>query len=176
MQLGKISFNPNPFMKDMEKVFVGFDEQVNKFVQLHDEVAKNIPNYPPYNIKKVADNKYVIEMAVVGFGKTDVEIEIADNKLFVRGNTRNEDSNPLEQYLFKGIATRAFTRTFAIGDHVEVNNAQLINGMLKIFLEQIIPEHKKPKKIDISDEPSTVSKYDQYNPPHPQMLVEDEKA
>lgn len=155
-----------------DKFFVGFDEQFNRLSKLHDEVAKNVPNYPPYNIKKVDDNKYVIEMAVVGFGKSDVEIEMIEDKLVVRGNVRNDDRDSFETYMFKGIADRAFTRMFALGDHIEVKNAEMLNGMLKIALERIIPEHKKPKKIEI-DEPSTVSEYAQYNPK--KLLLEDEE-
>jgi molecular chaperone IbpA len=157
MQIGNINFGPS--LKDFDKVFVGFDDQFNKLVKLHDEVAKNIPNYPPYNIKKVDDNKYIIEMAVVGFGKSDVEIEMVDGKLIIRGNLRNDDRDTTETYLFKGIADRAFTRMFALGDHIEVKNAELINGMLKVFLEQLVPEHKKPKKIAVNDSVQTSRQY-----------------
>jgi hypothetical protein len=92
--------------------------------------------------------------------------------LIVKGSTK--DAN--DGYLFKGIAMRDFVRTFALSDQVEVRGAGLFNGMLKIALERIIPEHKKPKKIDISDEPSTVSEFAAMNPPPaPQLLVEDEQ-
>jgi molecular chaperone IbpA len=133
--------------KTFDPFFVGFDNQFDKLSKLHDELTKNVPNYPPYNIKKIDESKYVIELAVAGFAKHDVEITIEDDKLIIKGNTNNDSEN----FLFKGIATRAFTRTFAIGDTVEVKNAEMINGLLKIFFENIIPEHKKPKKIDIND-------------------------
>jgi molecular chaperone IbpA len=165
-------FNVDPF-KEFDRVFVGFDEQLKRMHQVHDELAQNIPNYPPYNIKKVDENKYVIEMAVAGFGKSDIEIEMVDDKLVVRGNVRNDDRD--YPYLWQGIANRAFTRMFALGDHIEVKDAALVNGMLKVALEKIIPENKKPKKIDISDEPSTVSEFAQHNSPQPQFLVEGEE-
>lgn len=138
-------FNPSSF-KDFDKFFVGYDDQFNRLAKLHDDITKNIPNYPPYNIKKVDENKYTIEMAVAGFSKSEIEIEFVEDKLVVTGNA-NEDN---DDYLFKGIATRNFTRTFALNDHIEIQGADMINGMLKIFLERIIPEHKKPKKIEIN--------------------------
>jgi molecular chaperone IbpA len=155
-----------------DKVFVGFDEQVKRLQQVHDDMTKNIPNYPPHNIKKIDDTKYVIEMAVAGFGKSDIEVEMIDDKLVIRGNLRNDERD--YPYLWQGIANRAFTRMFALGDHIEVKNAALVNGMLKVMLEKMIPEHKKPKKIDITDgdEAPTVSEFAQHNPP--QFLVEDE--
>jgi molecular chaperone IbpA len=95
-------------------------------------------------------------MAVAGFTKQDVTLEMEDDKLIVRGKMETIDDltkDGLEQaYLYKGISDRAFTRQFTLADSVEVRNAQLLNGMLKIWLEAIIPEHKKPKKIDINDE------------------------
>lgn len=139
--------------KDMDKFFVGFDEQFNKLSKLHDEVTKNIPNYPPYNIRKVADNKYTIELAVAGFAKQDVDITFEDNKLIISGKT--SDDGDKDAFIWKGIANRAFTRTFVLDDQVEINDAEMLNGMLKIFLERIVPEHKKPKKIDIKTEDSS---------------------
>lgn len=140
--------------KTFDPVFVGFDSHFNKLSKLHDELTKNIPNYPPYNIKKIDENKYVVELALAGFAKQDVELELDDNKLVVKGNVKDDSSN----FLFKGIASRAFTRTFALDDTIEVKNAEMVNGMLKIFFENIIPEHKKPKKIEINDEKQTTSK------------------
>jgi molecular chaperone IbpA len=144
-------FIPESFgtqFKDVEKFFVGFDEQFTRLAQLHNDVTKNIPNYPPYNIKKTGEYTYVIEMAVAGFAKHDIEIEFAEDKLIVKGNTKDDAS---DDYLFKGIANRAFTRTFALNDQIEIKDAGLFNGMLQIALERIIPEHKKPKKIDVRD-------------------------
>lgn len=134
--------------KDFDKFFVGFDDQYNRMAKLHDDLTKNIPNYPPYNIKKTGDNTYAIELAVAGFGRQDIEIELADGKLIVKGNLSD---NSDENFLFKGIANRAFTRTFALDDQIEVQDAEMINGMLRIFLERIIPEHKKPKKIEVKE-------------------------
>lgn len=154
-QLGLAAFGPA--FKDFDKYFVGFEDQLNKLAKVHDDLTKSIPNYPPYNIKKTGDNTYVIELAVAGFGKQDVEIELADNKLIVRGNTAD---NTDENFIFKGIANRAFTRSFVIDDQIEVNDAEMMNGMLRIFLEKIIPEHKKPKKIEVKEKAEKSTKSD----------------
>ena len=153
--------------KDFDKLYVGFDDQFNRMAKIHDDLTKNIPNYPPYNIKKTGDNTYVIELAVAGFAKQDIEIELADGKMIVKGNVQSDDSN--ENFLFKGIAARNFQRIFALDDQVEVKNAEMINGMLQVFLERIIPEHKKPKKIEVKDAGTakTTKK---------QLLVENDKA
>jgi molecular chaperone IbpA len=156
-------------LKDFDKFFIGFDDTYSRLAKIHDDVTKYIPNYPPYNIKKVEDNKYVIELACAGFAKQDVEITLDDNKLTIKGKASDDAGN----FIFKGIANRAFTRTFALDDQVEIKDAAMLNGMLKIFLEKIIPEHRKPRKIDIADEPSTVSKYSDKNP---QFLAEDENV
>lgn len=139
--------NPATAFKDVDKFFVGFEDQFNRLAKLHDDVTKNIPNYPPYNIKKTGENTYVIELAVAGFARHEIEVEFADDKLIVRGNAKDDGDN----YVFKGIAKRAFTRTFALNDQIEITNANLFNGMLQIALERIIPEHKKAKKIEVQD-------------------------
>lgn len=146
---------PFDMFKDFEKLFVGFDDTYNRMAKFHDDVTKNIPNYPPYNIRKIEDNKYVIELAVAGFARQDIDITFEDNKLIISGKTEDDNSN----FLFKGIANRAFTRTFFLDDTIEINDAAMMNGMLKIALEKIIPEHKKPKKIAVAEgEPKRTKK------------------
>jgi len=141
------------------KFFVGSDKLAQKFQETVEHIQKTSSsiNYPPFNLKKTDENVYVVELAVAGFGKQDVELTLEDNKLVIKGQTTLDtvSQDGIEsQYLHKGIADRAFTRTFSLADNVVVNNAQMINGILKIWLEHIIPEDKKPKKIDITDEPS----------------------
>jgi len=135
------------FFKDFGKFGVGFDDVLDRMTKLNEEVAKNIPNYPPYNIKKTDENTYVIEMAVAGFGKQDITIETADDKLVIKGATTADETDA--DTLYQGLAFRPFTRMFTLNDQVEVKNAEMINGLLKVVLERIIPESKKPKTIEI---------------------------
>lgn len=131
---------------------VGFDQMLKQFEAVEDQMSrafKNVPGYPPFNIEKVDDNKYVIEMAVAGFGQNNIEIELADNVLTING--RVETTTEDKDYLYKGIADRAFSRKIALADTVEIQNAELLNGMLRVFLENVIPEHKKPKKIEVKN-------------------------
>lgn len=154
--IGKIAFGPA--FKDFDKFFVGYDDQFNRMAKMHDDLTKSIPNYPPYNIKKTGDTTYVIELAVAGFAKQDIEIELADGKMLIKGNVKSDDADNVENFLFKGIANRSFTRAFALDDQIEVKDAEMLNGMLQVFLERIIPEHKKPKKIEVKEKASTKSK------------------
>lgn len=162
MQMGNLSFGPS-----FDKLFVGFDDQFNRIAKMHDDLTKNIPNYPPYNIKKTDENTYVIELAVAGFAKHEIEIELIDGKMTIKGNSA--DDNDALEWLHKGIAGRNFTRSFVLNDQVEIKDAELLNGMLKVFLERIIPEHKKPQKVEIK-EPKAKSKKDSK-----EFLVEDQQ-
>lgn len=149
--------------KEFDRFFVGFDPLIKKLSEVSEQTVKLASNYPPYNIKKIDENKYTIEIAVAGFGKQDLDIEIADDKLIIKGNVggghpAERDSNgewtwPVTVY--QGLAERSFTRTFNLADNVEIRGASLLNGILKIALEAIIPEHKKPKKVEIKDEEQT---------------------
>jgi molecular chaperone IbpA len=136
-----------PGFKDFDRFFVGFDDQFNRIAKMHDDLTKNIPNYPPYNIKKTGDNTYVIEIAVAGFARQDIEIELNGGNMVIKGSAKNEEEE--NSFLYRGIANRNFTRTFALEDQIEIKDAEMFNGMLKVFLERVIPEHKKPKKIEI---------------------------
>jgi molecular chaperone IbpA len=143
-----------------DKYFVGSDKFLAKIQESAQLMANTAMNgtYPPFNLKKTDDNVYVIEMAVAGFGKHDIEMTLEDNKLIVKGETTFEDpTNSGQEYLYKGIAERPFTRAFTLADNVEIKNAMIMNGLLKIWLEHVIPEHKKPKKINIEETPSATS-------------------
>lgn len=142
----KLDIFNTSFLSDFTKGAVGFDDIFTKMNDFQKNIAK-LPTYPPYNIKKTRENTYVIEMAVAGFGKQDIELVLEDGVLTIKGSVSTDDTS---SYVFKGIADRAFTRKFTLADTVEVKNADLINGMLKIWLERFIPESKKPKKIEIN--------------------------
>lgn len=122
--------------------FIGFDNVLNKL----SSVAPGQTNYPPYNILKTDENFYQLELAIAGFSRDDLEIEVKDGTLTVSGKKENEEDN---KYLHKGISTRAFRRTFTLADTIIVNGADLVDGILTIELENVIPEEKKPRKIAI---------------------------
>jgi molecular chaperone IbpA len=148
------NFDPFSFTSKALNTTIGFDQVFDRLSQLSQSMPK-IPSYPPYNIKKVDENKYVIEVAVAGFGKQDLEIEMQEGNLTIKGSTKSDD----EDYIYKGIADRAFTRSFALADSVEIKNADLVNGMLKIWLERFIPEEKLPKKIEINEGEKTSKQF-----------------
>jgi molecular chaperone IbpA len=109
--------------------------------------AEKQSTYPPYNIELVGDDKYRITMAVAGFSKDDVSIEVQENSLKISGTKESKDEE--RKFLHKGISERNFERKFQLGDHVKVLAADLENGLLHIDLERVIPEAKKPRKIEI---------------------------
>jgi molecular chaperone IbpA len=149
MTINKIPYF-DPFSFPKLNTTVGFEPMLKKLAEISETLPK-MQTYPPYNIKQVDENKYVIEMAVAGFGRHDLELELQDGVLTIKGSITTDDG----EYLHKGIADRAFTRKFTLADTVEVKNADLINGMLKIWLERFIPEEKKPKKISIGEAETT---------------------
>jgi molecular chaperone IbpA len=124
---------------------VGFDRV---FDRLTDYTSNNLSStgFPPYNIRKDGDYNYVIEMALAGFGKKDVEIEVANGTLTVRSVKENDADDSI---VHRGISYRKFVRKFTLADDIVVNDAKLENGLLNIHLEQVIPEEKKPRLIDI---------------------------
>ena len=124
---------------------VGFD---NVFDQLSSLSQFEIPKYPPYNIKKVDDNKYQLEMALAGFAKTDLDVEVKDNTLTVTGNSADDTENT-NSFVYKGIAQRAFTRQWALMDYLKVFNASFKDGVLVVDMELNLPEEKKSKKIEV---------------------------
>ena len=128
---------------------VGFDRV---FDQLNTYARNNATStgFPPYNIRKGGDYTYAIEMALAGFSKNDIEIEVAEGLLTVR--SVKEDSETNEEYdskIYRGISYRKFNRKFTLADDIVVKDASLENGMLEITLERIVPDAKKPRKITI---------------------------
>ena len=125
---------------------VGFDNIFDHF-NLHLDNSKSV-NYPPYNINKLNDFNWNIEMALAGFSKKDIDVSVADGQLTVK-SIHGNDKEELAGTIHKGISKRQFTRTFTLADDVVVNGAELKDGMLVIDLEKIVPEEKKPKTIKI---------------------------
>ena len=124
---------------------VGFDRV---FDQLNNYASHNATSsgFPPYNIRKEGDYSFVIELALAGFSKKDIEVEVADGLLTIRSVKENDEN---DSNIYRGISYRKFNRKFTLADDIVVNDASLENGMLVISLERIIPEEKKPRKIEI---------------------------
>lgn len=126
---------------------IGFD---NLFEQLNRTFAnsKTDGNYPPHNVVKLDDTHFVIELAVAGFAESEVDVELKENVLTVRGERPKKEKEV--EYLHRGISARNFTRTFPLAEHIEVRGATVQNGILAIALEQVVPEEQKAKKIEIT--------------------------
>ena len=130
---------------------VGFDSIFEEFDRMLESPERYNSNYPPYNIRKLSDNDYKIEVALAGYSKDDIKLELIDSTLTVRNKNKekviNDESNGV---IHKGISTRQFERSFTISEDIKVKNAELKNGLLNIDLERIIPDEKKPRLIDIN--------------------------
>ena len=120
---------------------IGFEDIFNRFFELEDFNG----GHPFYNIKRIKDDKYVLEMALAGYKKSEVKVEVTDGVLSLRGETRDEK----EDYVHKGIARREFSKQLQLSDYVECRGAKLEDGMLKVELNYNPPEDKKPKKITV---------------------------
>ena len=131
----------------IHKFAVGFDGVFDEILRLSNQQKDT--NYPPYNIVKHSDNKFVIELAVAGFKDGDITVTVDKNLLTIEGAQALELNSNVE-YLHRGISARNFTRTFTLADHVEVVDAVVTNGIMGITLERKVPEELQPKKIAIT--------------------------
>ena len=132
--------------------WIGFDEMFDQFENMLGNGGFSMQsNYPPYNIRKTGKDNYAIEVALAGFNKDDVEIEFEDNLLTVRTKQVNKSDNKNEdgEVIHRGISQRQFARSFTIADDVKVNGAELKDGLLTVFCERILPDHKKKRLIKI---------------------------
>lgn len=143
--------------------FERFFDDVEKL--LHNDTLKTQSSFPPHNILKLDDNHYVVELAVAGFSKDEIDITVKDNTLTIKGDKKETPTDVT--YLHRGIGTRSFTKTLTIAETIEVKGAEFKDGILRIGLENIIPEHKKPRKIEIGTELKEFK---------PQLLQEAKKA
>ena len=129
---------------------VGFDSIFDEFDRVLESTERHNSNYPPYNIHKINENEFKIEVALAGYSKDYIELELKDRTLTVRNKKTekivNENTNGM---IHKGISTRQFERAFTISEDIKVKNAELKNGLLNIDLERIIPDEKKARLISI---------------------------
>jgi molecular chaperone IbpA len=160
MTVGRISFGP---LAHTTLGFERFFDDVERL--LASDVAKVSTSFPPHNILKLDESHYVVELAVAGFSKSEIEITVEDGTLTIKGEKKEKDADI--QYLHRGIGTRSFTKTLTVADTIEVKGAEFKDGILRIGLENIIPEHKKPRKIEIGSDLKEFK---------PQLLQEEKKA
>ena len=138
-----------PTPQDLQKMLgfsVGFDGFFNRLSNM--DIAQS--GYPPYNIRKLNDLQYVVELALAGFSKSDIEVEVTDGTLTIRSVTAKDGGTDNdENFVHRGIAKRTFSRQFNLSDDIIVKNADLQDGMLIVNLERVIPDEKKPRLIPI---------------------------
>ena len=124
--------------------FIGFNRELDRLSSIHREATRQ--SYPPYDVVKLDEDTYKLSLAIAGFSKDEVEVSVDNGSLIIKGEKTEEENNNI---LHKGIATRKFTRTFALGEYMEVDRAEMADGILSVFVERNIPEEKKPKTIKI---------------------------
>jgi molecular chaperone IbpA len=124
---------------------IGFDPIFRELDQIRNLPART--NFPPYNIVKINENKFTISLALAGYKKDEINISLSEHRLIIEGNSKDKAD---ENLIYNGIANRNFRQVFALAEHVEVLSAEYEDGILKIDLENIVPESKKPKNIKIN--------------------------
>jgi molecular chaperone IbpA len=136
-------FDLTPFYRST----VGFDRLFNLLDQTS---AESAPGYPPYNIERTGENAYRVSVAVAGFAEPELNIELKENTLTIKGDKQAKTEEKSGEVLYQGIAARAFERVFQLADFVQVKGAALENGLLHVDLVRVIPEAKKPRQIPIN--------------------------
>lgn len=128
----------------LNRALIGFDRIFNDF---ENRFQHSTTNYPPYNVIKHDENSFEIEVAVAGFDREDITIEVDQNQLIIRGQRTKEDD--ASKYVYRGLAARDFERAFTLAEHIIVGDAQLTNGILSVTLTREVPEALKPRLIAI---------------------------
>ena len=125
--------------------FIGIDRELNRYRHASEVAAKQ--SYPPYDLIMIDDDNYMLKLAVAGFAKQEIDISVENSTLTITGAVESADEDV--DYLHKGIAMRKFTRTFALGEYMEVVDAEIKNGILYVYIRREVPEEKKPKQFTI---------------------------
>jgi molecular chaperone IbpA len=142
--------NLSDFITSLTPFTVGMDRMFRDLEQFSNSYTASSTGYPPYNIEQIEDGKWVISIAIAGFGEEDIKVSQKERNLTVKGKIESKTDDDNDNFVHRGIANRSFDRTFRLGPHVLVRNATLKNGMLAIELEQELPEEEKPKEIPIT--------------------------
>lgn len=124
--------------------FIGFNREMERLANV--QLASRQTNYPPYDLVKLDEDTFKLSLAVAGFSKDDVDVSVDNGTLIIKGETSESAE---AEVVHKGIAARKFTRTFALGEYMEVTGAEMKDGMLHINIDRVVPEEKKPKSIKI---------------------------
>ena len=133
----------------LRPVSVGFDSVFDHFESMFNESPSLHTNYPPYDILKTDEHSYVIELAVAGFSKKDIEVTVENGVLTVESDREGNSESNGQEIIHRGISKRYFKKSFSISDDVEIRGAELKDGLLRISMEKIIPESRKRKEISI---------------------------
>ena len=148
----KMTFNKLPsIFNQLRPISVGFDNIFDHFEKMFDDDVFRVPqvNYPPYNIVKTGTYTYNIEVALAGYSKKDISVEYADGVLNIKSIKEEKSDDKKDGVIHKGIAKRYFSKSFTIADDVKIEDAELKDGLLKIYLMKIVHENKKSKKITV---------------------------
>jgi molecular chaperone IbpA len=132
---------------ELNRVAIGFEPTLRRLNDVKNNFSTNTTGYPPYDLEKIDENHYRISLAVAGFKDTDLEVELHDDQLRITGEKKEDQTG---DYIYRGIASRAFTRIFHIADHVRVDDVRLENGLLTIDLVREVPESMKPRRLSIN--------------------------
>ena len=135
----------------LRPVTIGFDNVFDHFERMFEDDFRglSVPNFPPYNIVKTGKNTYDVELALAGYSKKDIDVSLEDGVLTIKSIKEEKEDTEEDGVIHKGIAKRYFSKAFTIADDVEVKGAELKDGLLKVSLERIVPEHKQPKTIEV---------------------------
>lgn len=132
-------------LQQLNRAIIGFD-------RLFADRAYSNQTYPPYNVVKHGEDSYEIEVAVAGFKLSEIDVEVDNNQLHIRGNKAEEDTVETTEYLHRGLAYRSFERSFTLAEHMQVGNAGIKDGVLRVAITRNVPEALKPRKIPVLGE------------------------
>lgn len=134
----------------LNRALLGFDTLFDNFEKRFANQVNT--NYPPHNVVKFDDDTYEVQVAVTGFDPTEITVQVDQNELIIKGSIATADDSAAITYLHRGLASRDFTKTFTLADHMEVGEARIKNGVLKVALKRIVPEALKPRILTITAE------------------------
>jgi molecular chaperone IbpA len=143
-----MNMNINALLERLHRDMIGVDRF---FDALQGDFVQTTGGYPPHNVEQLSEDDYRLTIAVAGFNREDIELTVREGMLIVEGRKQETDEDRSRNYLYKGIANRAFTKSFRMGEYIEVADANLIDGVLTVDLHREVPEIAKPKRIAIGN-------------------------